>query len=243
MPNYLNTPVNTKEPALGTDPGDARHPLPVPARVTTSRTATAASRAPSPATSRAPSWPTRRRRTSPSPRATRCIYGHGLLGGQSEVNSGAAVGDGQRAHGRVYCATDWYGMATGDVPNVATMLTDMSQVPDARRPGPAGDAGAAVPGAPAEGPARVRDRRRRSGPARAACSSPTRSPTTATARAASSAARSWRVAQDITAGVLGVPAMNYSTLLDRSHRLRDLRVESSTRSYPSEVDRARSRSG
>ncbi|MBI2168266.1 MAG: hypothetical protein HYU28_02020 [Actinobacteria bacterium] len=60
------------------------------------------------------------------------LYGHGLLGSQSEVNSGAQTGMG-RLHNFAFCATDWLGMAFEDVASVATALLDMSnfqQIPD-----------------------------------------------------------------------------------------------------------------
>jgi hypothetical protein len=56
------------------------------------------------------------------------LYGHGLLGGAGEV-----TGDNVRAmaneHGFVFCATDWTGMSTLDVPNVLTLLQDLSRFP------------------------------------------------------------------------------------------------------------------
>jgi hypothetical protein len=55
-------------------------------------------------------------------------YGHGLFGGAGEVNS-----DPQRTmannHGMLYCATDWTGMATADVPNALVALDDLSRFP------------------------------------------------------------------------------------------------------------------
>ena len=56
------------------------------------------------------------------------LYGHGLLGSGGEV-----TGDNVRAmaneHGFVFCATDWTGMSTLDVPNVLTLLQDLSRFP------------------------------------------------------------------------------------------------------------------
>lgn len=60
------------------------------------------------------------------------LYGHGLLGSQTEVNSGAQTGFGN-LHNFAFCATDWIGMAFEDIPSVATILLDMSnfqQIPD-----------------------------------------------------------------------------------------------------------------
>jgi hypothetical protein len=55
-------------------------------------------------------------------------YGHGLFGGAGEVNS-----DPQKTmandRAMVYCATDWTGMATADVPNAAIALNDLSRFP------------------------------------------------------------------------------------------------------------------
>ena len=56
------------------------------------------------------------------------LYGHGLLGEASEVDlppQRAMVED----HDFIYCATDWKGMATEDVPNVGTILNDLSRFP------------------------------------------------------------------------------------------------------------------
>ncbi|MEO8690687.1 MAG: hypothetical protein ABI611_21025 [Solirubrobacteraceae bacterium] len=56
------------------------------------------------------------------------LYGHGLLGDASEVDLAP-----QRAMVKrfnyAYCATDWKGMAMEDVPNVGTILNDLSRFP------------------------------------------------------------------------------------------------------------------
>lgn len=56
------------------------------------------------------------------------LYGHGLFGGYGEVGQGQlkAMMD---EHDFVFCATAWAGMATEDVPNVATILADLSNFP------------------------------------------------------------------------------------------------------------------
>jgi hypothetical protein len=56
------------------------------------------------------------------------LYGHGLLGDASEVDlppQRSMVKD----HDFIYCATDWKGMASEDIPNVATILNDLSRFP------------------------------------------------------------------------------------------------------------------
>jgi hypothetical protein len=55
-------------------------------------------------------------------------YGHGLFGGAGEVNSGpqkTMTND----HDMLYCATDWFGMASFDVPNAVYALDDLSRFP------------------------------------------------------------------------------------------------------------------
>ena len=56
------------------------------------------------------------------------LYGHGLLGTAGEVGAGNVQRMGQE-HGFVFCATDWAGMSTYDVPNVLTILQDLSNFP------------------------------------------------------------------------------------------------------------------
>ena len=163
------------------------------------------------------------------------LYGHGLLGGQSEVGAGN-VGKMGNENNFVFCATDWIGMATEDVPNVATILADMSNfptLPDRAQQGflnflflarlmkhDAGfvkDAAFAGPGAkPVIDNSDVfYDGNSQGGIMGGALMA---------------------VAQDVTRGVLGVPAMNYSTLLDRSV---DFATYESVfnAAYPSEIDR------
>ena len=56
------------------------------------------------------------------------IYGHGLLGSASEVNSGPQAAMAYE-HGYTYCATDWAGFATQDIATVAASLQDLSHFP------------------------------------------------------------------------------------------------------------------
>jgi len=55
------------------------------------------------------------------------LYGHGLLGGRGEVEGGS-TGD-LRQGGHAMCAVDWIGMATEDITNVAAILHDISLFP------------------------------------------------------------------------------------------------------------------
>lgn len=56
------------------------------------------------------------------------LYGHGLLGSADEVGAGN-VEDMGNEHNFVFCATDWAGFSTRDVPNVVTILQDLSRFP------------------------------------------------------------------------------------------------------------------
>ena len=153
------------------------------------------------------------------------LYGHGLLGGASEVNQGQ-LQDLASEHNFVFCATDWIGMATEDIPNVATILADVSNFPsladrsqqgmlnflvlgrlmihpdgfisnEAFRPAqPKGAKGAPLKGQPViDTSALYYDGNSQGGIMGGGLAA---------------------VAQDFTHANIGVPGMNYSILLDRS---------------------------
>lgn len=54
------------------------------------------------------------------------VYGHGLLGSANEVNSLALWANEERM---VICGTDWIGMSSGDLANVSAILQDLSRFP------------------------------------------------------------------------------------------------------------------
>jgi hypothetical protein len=54
------------------------------------------------------------------------VYGHGLLGSAGEVNALATLA--QRGDA-VLCATDWIGMSSADLTNLVTVLGDLSRFP------------------------------------------------------------------------------------------------------------------
>jgi hypothetical protein len=56
------------------------------------------------------------------------VYGHGLLGSQEEVDAGNIVAMADE-HGYVFCATKWIGMSEEDVPNAAAILEDLGKFP------------------------------------------------------------------------------------------------------------------
>lgn len=55
-------------------------------------------------------------------------YGHGLFGSASEVRSGPQQEMADR-FGMMYCATDWFGFANADIPNAVLALSDLSNFP------------------------------------------------------------------------------------------------------------------
>ena len=62
------------------------------------------------------------------PAARPSLYGHGLLGNDDEVTGGnvqAMAGE----HDFVFCATDWAGFAFQDVPNILATLQDLNNFP------------------------------------------------------------------------------------------------------------------
>jgi hypothetical protein len=56
------------------------------------------------------------------------LYGHGLLGSESEVGA-RNIRDITTAYGFVYCATKWAGMSEPDVPNVIGTVAQLSKFP------------------------------------------------------------------------------------------------------------------
>jgi hypothetical protein len=56
------------------------------------------------------------------------LYGHGLFGSQGEIDQGQ-LKDLSIEHGFLFCAVDWNGMSFKDVPNTATVLQDLSRFP------------------------------------------------------------------------------------------------------------------
>lgn len=54
------------------------------------------------------------------------VYGHGLLGGKEEVNSFGSQANTMKS---VMCATNWIGMSSEDIPNVAGVIGDFSKFP------------------------------------------------------------------------------------------------------------------
>jgi hypothetical protein len=56
------------------------------------------------------------------------LYGHGLLGSRTEVTAGNVEAMATE-HNMVFCATDWWGLASGDIPFDAGALGDLNKFP------------------------------------------------------------------------------------------------------------------
>ncbi len=56
------------------------------------------------------------------------LYGHGLLGDAGEVNAGNVRAFASE-HNIAFCATDWIGMSEADIGNAAAILQDVSKLP------------------------------------------------------------------------------------------------------------------
>ncbi|MBD0323626.1 MAG: hypothetical protein ICV72_09600, partial [Aldersonia sp.] len=55
------------------------------------------------------------------------LYGHGLMGSGTQVNTGKLYDLG--ANGLMFCGADWIGMSSEDIPNAAAILADLSRFP------------------------------------------------------------------------------------------------------------------
>jgi hypothetical protein len=142
------------------------------------------------------------------------LYGHGLLGSRSEVG-GSSTRE-LRERGFSPCAVDWWGMSTADLPNVASILLEVSQFPSLADRAQQGFLnflylGRALvhPGGFAAHPAFL-----------AADGTPLIDPATlgydGNSQGGIMGGALTALAPDLTRSVLGVPGMNYSTLLNRS---------------------------
>jgi hypothetical protein len=166
------------------------------------------------------------------------LYGHGLLGSASEITAGN-IKSMANEHNFVFCATDWSGMSTQDVPNIGTILGDLSNfssLPDRAQQGfvnfmylgrlmihPAGfNTNAAFQFTKDGQPHAVID------PARLFYDGNSQGGIMGGSLAA--------LAPDFNRAVLGVPAMNYSILLRRSVDFDQYAVVL-YENYPNELER------
>ncbi|MEU0155134.1 hypothetical protein [Micromonospora fulviviridis] len=144
------------------------------------------------------------------------LYGHGLLGRPTEINA-ANVKTMSASHNFTFCATSWIGMANADVPYVAGAFTDLSAFPAvADRLQQSflnflflGRAMIHPDGFAADPAFKDAD-------GRPLIDGPGGLHYDGNSQGGINGGALTAVAQDWTRSVLGVPAMNYSTLLQRS---------------------------
>lgn len=162
------------------------------------------------------------------------LYGHGLLGSRTEVNAGN-VRSFANEHDIVFCATDWIGMASGDVANVIGILQNVAKFPTLADRAQQGILNTLFLGRLMKHP---------DGFAADAAFQSAGQPVIdndelffdGNSQGAIMGGAATAVAQDWTRAVLGVAGMNYSFLLQRSS---DWPVYESilTGAYPNRVDR------
>ena len=166
------------------------------------------------------------------------LYGHGLLGGQGEVGQGQ-VKDMITEHGFMYCATDWEGFASKDLPTVAQSLVDMDRFPaviDHTQQGELNFLHLARlmihPDGLGSKPAFQVDK----GLGPQSFIDTTRAYYDGNSQGGIYGGTVMAVAPDVDSGALGVPGINYSTLLSRSVDFALYSIPLYT-TYPSEYER------
>lgn len=120
VPCYLNDPGCGPLPTTSTDDGGGFHygsnsPDAVPTQIP-GNTATAQFDCIIPTSA------------SASTRARASLYGHGLLGSASEVHAGNVEAMASE-HNMMFCATNWWGLASTDVPYDIAALQDLNKFP------------------------------------------------------------------------------------------------------------------
>jgi hypothetical protein len=162
------------------------------------------------------------------------LYGHGLLGDASQVDGGAQEALAAE-HDIVLCATDWIGMAQEDIPNDVAILADVSRMntlADRAQQGMLNFLylGRALihPDGMSKDPAFIVDGHQAIDPSRLYYDGGSQGGIMGGSLAA--------VAPDLTRAALGVPAMNYSILLQRSVDF-DTYAQVMYRAYPDALER------
>jgi hypothetical protein len=138
------------------------------------------------------------------------LYGHGLFGSQGEIDQGQ-LKDLSVEHGFLFCAVDWNGMSFKDVPNTATVLQDLSRFPTLVDHVQQGFLGFLVLGR-----AMIHDDGFSAHPAFLGRLDPGALYYDGNSQGGIYGGALTAVAPDFERAVLGVPGMNYSTLLHRS---------------------------
>jgi hypothetical protein len=226
VPCYVNTPKCAPGGSFAYSPADIDQttPLQIPGNVSTAKF-----------TCKVP----KRVFESPTLEKVRpSLYGHGLFGGQSEVGQGQ-VSDMVQEHGFMYCATDWEGMATVDISAAAQADADMDRFPALTDHVQQGELNFLYlarlmihPQGFVSNPAFQVDK----GDGLKPYIDTTRAYYDGNSQGGIYGGTVLAVAPDIDRGILGVPGINYSTLLTRSKDFALYAVPLYT-TYPSEFER------
>ncbi len=166
------------------------------------------------------------------------LYGHGLLGGQGEVGQGQVKAM-TAEHGFLYCATDWEGFATRDIVTVGQALADMDRFPAVIDHTLQGELNflylARLMIHPEGFGADPAFQVTKDGKASSFIDT-TRAYYDGNSQGGIYGGTVMAVAPDVDRGVLGVPGINYSTLLQRSTDFATYAIPLYT-AYPSEYER------
>jgi hypothetical protein len=142
------------------------------------------------------------------------LYGHGLLGGRSEASGSSTAA--LRRVGFAPCAMDWWGMSFSDVPNVALILADISRFPSLADRSQQGFLNFLYLGRALLHPDGLGTDPAFEGPGGQPLLAPGELFYDGNSQGGIMGGALVALAPDLTRAKLGVPAMNYSTLLNRS---------------------------
>lgn len=151
-----------------------------------------------------------------NPRSARpVVYGHGLLGSHTEVESSDVAYTAAR-NAMVYCATDWIGMSAEDVPNAIAVLRDISTFRTVADRVQQGILNTLFLARLATHPDGLSSHEAFAGPEGVPVIDTTEAYFDSNSQGAIIGGAATAVSTEWTRAVLGVPGMNYSTLLQRS---------------------------
>ena len=163
------------------------------------------------------------------------LYGHGLLGSDSEVYTNPDMPPMANDHNFVFCATPWAGMSSADIPNATGVLGDLSGMPTIADPLQQGIVNALYLGRLMAHPQGLS-----ANPLLQAGGRPIVTPGQlfydGNSQGGIEGGAITAVSPDFTRAVLGVPGMNYSTLLPRSSDW-DLYSQVMYPAYPKQIER------
>jgi hypothetical protein len=164
-------------------------------------------------------------------KARPALYGHGLLGSASRELNAGNVKAMSNEHNMVFCATDWIGFSGADIPNVIAVINDLSrfrELPDRMQQG--------FLNFLFLGRALIHSQGLNTHPAFGGVIDTRRLFFDGNSQGGIMGGALTAVAPDFDRAVLGVPGMNYSTLLQRSVDF-DTYAPLLYGAYPNEIER------